>query len=852
MEVETADTAPPFATIGKVKSTFEVGLSYRIVELFSEGLYQSANKAFEELVTNSFDAGAENVQIILPPDAQRPDATIVVIDDGDGMNAVGLEELWQIGASAKPMVKVGPRGRLPIGKFGIGKLATYTLATRLTYVCKQDGSFVSTSMNFGDLDAAATNGLTTERVMLDVRELTEAEAVEALQPWTSLAKFTQWDHPLFGDSASPNWTFAILSDLKDKAGEIQPGRLKWILSTALPLRDDFAVILDGREVKSSKLGKKRLKRWVIGKDIKEIKKPGPTDLEVRLDEELDEKDQRYYGLHNPRLGRITGFAELYADPLTGKSDDLGRSYGFFVHVRSRLINIEDEYFGVDSNLLKHGVFSRSRIVVHIDSLNEHLQSNREGVRDGSLLVDSQNFLHALFNVVRGSFERHAEKESEGARVARRLEGRRGLIQDPIVALVRKVLLEGATSRYLSVPTELPEEDRDDFLEAFEARASKPEAFLSDVEYTHALSPTQSLAVYDVAAGVLQLNGLHPFVAAFADDFQSLQHNLPLHLFALAEIALEATLHERGLDEREIDAILIGRDETLREMATSAPRNAVMVAQALEDAKKDKNQLEIELVAAFASLGFEARRIGGNGKPDGIAWARRGAETEGEPRAYRVSLEAKSKATSGKKVSAKSVGISTVARHRNDHGCAHAIVVGPDFPTAAGESSALAKEITAERDKVFDTAPVSRTLTLVKVHDLATLVRHAAPKGIVPAEIQDLFETCSLPEEASEWIRERVEREAENVPYAEILETIWAEQDEDPLAPVTYDVVRVKLRERASPIEMPTSRVRDHCRALQAMKPEVIVARDNWVELQVPPDKALAALRSVLGPGSGVR
>ena len=36
----------------------EVRISYRIIQLFSEGLYSSPNKAVEELVSNSFDAGA--------------------------------------------------------------------------------------------------------------------------------------------------------------------------------------------------------------------------------------------------------------------------------------------------------------------------------------------------------------------------------------------------------------------------------------------------------------------------------------------------------------------------------------------------------------------------------------------------------------------------------------------------------------------------------------------------------------------------------------------------------------------------------------------------------------------------
>ncbi len=122
----------PHLAVGKVQRSFEVGLSYRLVELFSEGLYTSANKAFEELVSNSFDAGARHVQVLLPADASVAKATIAVIDDGEGMNAMGLEQLWQIGASQKRELTSPPLNRTQIGKFGIGKLATYVLAHELT------------------------------------------------------------------------------------------------------------------------------------------------------------------------------------------------------------------------------------------------------------------------------------------------------------------------------------------------------------------------------------------------------------------------------------------------------------------------------------------------------------------------------------------------------------------------------------------------------------------------------------------------------------------------------------------------------------------------------------------------
>src|SRR2546421_2601675 len=92
---------PTFVTIGTQADRIEVRLSYRIVELFSEGLYASPNKAIEELVANSFDAGALHVQLLLPKKLQAQDAAIVVIDDGEGMNAAGLKQHWRIGSSNK-------------------------------------------------------------------------------------------------------------------------------------------------------------------------------------------------------------------------------------------------------------------------------------------------------------------------------------------------------------------------------------------------------------------------------------------------------------------------------------------------------------------------------------------------------------------------------------------------------------------------------------------------------------------------------------------------------------------------------------------------------------------------------
>lgn len=93
--------SPTFVTAGKEAGTIDVRLSYRIVRLFSEGLYASPHKALEELVANSFDAGARHVAVLLPADFNAQDGTIAVVDDGAGMDAEGLKQHWLIGKSLK-------------------------------------------------------------------------------------------------------------------------------------------------------------------------------------------------------------------------------------------------------------------------------------------------------------------------------------------------------------------------------------------------------------------------------------------------------------------------------------------------------------------------------------------------------------------------------------------------------------------------------------------------------------------------------------------------------------------------------------------------------------------------------
>lgn len=833
MRERNAVTDLPYIVAGKETGKIPVRISYRIIELFSEGLYASPNKAIEELVSNAFDAGATNVHVILSPDRTVPDAFIAVIDDGTGMKPDDLRQHWLIGVSNKRNLKKPPKGRKQIGKFGIGKLATFVLSTHLTHVCRIDKKYFATTMNYSQIPQGQGGGIHAEEtVELPLRELTEKEAKDALAAIIQGSKAGYRAIRLFGKGAAPTWTVAIMSGLKEMAREIQKGRLSWVLRTAMPLRDDFKLYLDGDAMPPSKAATSPLMKWVLGKDLKGLPKPAPDDLEVTTAKKSP--PEHHYGLTHPKLGRITGYAEVYEGLLTeGKSSEIGRSHGFFVYAYGRLINIDDELFGMEA--LRHGTFARFRMVAHIDRLDDELRSSRETVREGTLITLARDVLHATFNQARQWLEEHDAKQAPGTRATGRIaDSPWSLTRRPLIGLLASALEGKVSPRYLKYPTNLGKAERQKLLTSLQERAQSDSGLVLGTELVE-LSQEEGFARLDIEAGTLQINTLHPFVAAHREEYERGRETLSL--LAMAEVLTEAHLYEVGVEPRVVADVMSRRDEVLRHFARSMKRNAYMVAQALEDASTDQDKLEEELVAAFDSMGFNAVRIGGNGKPDGKADAPLGAGDDGKERRYAVSLEAKSKEVLGKKVSAKTVGVSTVALHRDKHNCDHAVVVGPDFPTGQGDNSSLVEQIKADKEKG------GRTITVVRTVDLARLVRLVPVKGVGLDRIRALFQGCMSPEDSKTWIDGLLVDQPKKPPYRAILETIWALQGEVSAEAVEFAAVTTALR-RDKQIEMKKIELIDLCKAMSRMTPHVVV-RAASVELSQRPDKVIEAAGAVL-------
>lgn len=169
-------------TVGTQIASIPVALSTRFLEHFSEQLYSSPQKAFEELISNGWDAGANIVDVRVDTNLQAPNATMSVFDNGASMDLAGLRALRHIAFSPKEGRRT-EYGHPLIGKFGIGKLATYVLAERLTYICKAtDGVIRRVTMNYGDVDTQ--KGAAADRLInnltLDVFELGAQHLSEAL------------------------------------------------------------------------------------------------------------------------------------------------------------------------------------------------------------------------------------------------------------------------------------------------------------------------------------------------------------------------------------------------------------------------------------------------------------------------------------------------------------------------------------------------------------------------------------------------------------------------------------------------------------------------------------------------
>ena len=794
-------------TAGKVIDQIDVSISYRIIELFSAGLYSSPNKAFEELVCNSYDAFADKVSVYVPPDLSAEGAAIWVCDNGEGMDQQGLKDLWKIGESGK-RVATREQKRLQIGRFGIGKLATYVLSNKLTYVSKRSGKFLAVTMNYLDI------GSDTEDLLLDERELSEAEAQECLSNYLDKPGIgSVVDFELFGADAEESWTFTVMAELKPKALEIREGRLKWVLRTALPLNPAFQLNFNGKKVESSKVDRPILKRWVIGQDDETADATDSIECGV-----LDETPV----LHFPNLKNVHGEISLYQDSLVdGKSSQQGRSHGIFLLVRGRLINLDDPLLGMEA--FSHGAFNRTRIVVHADGLDDNLTSTREAIKESPPYNQLKDYIKRKFNnEIRKFHFAQLEKDEKEEQLSYRL-ARTSLTASkrPLLVFAEKYFNEEIVNPLLIVKPN--KENKDALLEELRSELSEEQSFIKSVEWNVA-GAGDPIAGLDLESGELSINLLHPYIANYIEEYKS---KLPLQFVAITEVLTEAHLYELGIDESDVNSIMRRRDSTLRELSLSDREGTPAVAQMLRDAIADPTGLEDAVTRAFISLGFEASKIGGNGKPDGLATANLGYSVSNENQSYSLTYDAKS--TGKKKIQANTANLSTINKHKSDYNADFAVVVAVDY------------EGSDDPDSTISVTSNQQAVTTMRASDLVRLLLLSAPKQIGLNKIRDLFDSCYSPLDVKNWIDEVQEDVVDVGPVKELLETIYDLQKSD-TEPPEIASVRVNLNSKLPKgVNLSKDRIRAMIESLETFIPGFISLEGEQIGIQGTPDKIFSVV-----------
>jgi len=747
-------------TAGKKIDNIEVKISYKIIELFSAGLYSSPNKAFEELICNSYDAFADTVSVFASPDLSVTNAYIWVCDNGEGLNAIELKNLWKIGESSKRGNPARDLKRLQIGQFGIGKLATYILARKLTYISKKEGRYLLATMDYDLINA------NKESLTIDEREIDEAEAKALMTPYTNVQGKNMVAFELFGVEAKSTWTMSILTDLKTKASEISEGRLKWILRTALPLNPGFNLYYNNQRIESSKINNPIIKEWIIGKD----------DVTAEaLDYAVCRRNGDEFFVDFEFLKGVHGTFTLFEDSLIdGKSSGLGRSHGIFLIIRGRLINLDDPLLGMEA--FSHGAFNRTRIIISADNLDSNLTSTREAVKESRPYEQLKMYIKKKFNnEVRKFYFEEEEKAANEKSVSYRLsQTSYTTSKRPIYSFIKKFFANEIINPILiEKPTDSSEKE---LLPEYDKDLEESSQVIEKIEWKP-LDSGAPIAKLNLRNKTLIINAVHPYIANYSDSYKN---SLPIESIAITEVLTEAHLYELDLDESMVNEIMRKRDTTLRQLALSDREGIPAVAQLLRDAVANPTGLEDAVYRAFLALGFEASKIGGNGKPDGKAEAVLGYSAEEKSRNYSLTFDAKS--TAKDKIAAGTAKLSGLKRHQIDYNATYAVEVSIGYQGEDDLDSAISKEA------------IQQKVTLIKVKDLARLLLLAAPKQLGLGKLKNLFEACYAPLDVTSWIDKLEIEEVAHGPYFEIIDVIYDLQKTDP-EPPTASVVRMKLNNK---------------------------------------------------------
>ncbi len=783
MQSEERNTMLP-DDVGTKVSEIPVALSTRFLEHFSEQLYSSPQKAFEELISNGWDAGANIVDVRIAPDLEDSGATLAVFDNGVSMDEAGLRQLWHIAFSPK-QDRSSEYGRPLIGKFGIGKLATYVLAGQLTHICKaKDGVIRCVTMDYREIDRQ--KGADSDRLIndlkLDVFELGESELAQILgtvyggdeflglikdghpQGNTPGEEKAEGGNPAAmdefgGELASldrpedETWTLVVLSHLKQTGKTLKLGILRRMLAAALPFGTEISIFVNGDKLISPKVKAAPVEEWVIGPDLGidsiELDEKGDWpeddagDAEKKSQTDEDKsasltKIPVCYGTAPcphadiEGIGRITGTAKLFEEKISGgKSEDRGASNGFRVNVLGRIVN-QDPSFGEEN--LNHAAWARFRMAVRADGLNKFLTTNREQFKECREIRIFRAFLRKVFNrarTVHDSDDRVIMHDG-GDELVKSL----GIISlNPLRNVVREALRTGPVLPDMFDETGIadPEEKRKSWRES---TAKNIRSALDQVRYEEL--PDKAFVKFRIRDNSIVVNKGHPFVMEHSG---SKAEKELVRTVAMIDLLADVYALDIGIGPGLLSDVRNYRDRLMCFRALQRRESGIHIARLLQCARHDSEssrKMEILVSDALRYLGFDVSDLAGKGEPDGIARAcplpAMTDPTEADPRPLKYSFSFDAKTSKHPRVKTGNISLDAAVEHRKKHDADYSLVVAPEF----SEGALVTR---CEQQKV----------TPMRAQDLGKLLEYTARYGAIAFQkFRKAFEHFD-PCQVSEWV-----------------------------------------------------------------------------------------------------
>jgi hypothetical protein len=647
-----------------------VDISYDIIRQFSAQLYTTPRKAIEELICNSYDAGASDCHVVLAKTARDP---LLVLDNGKSMDFQGICDLWQVARSPKVASGGKPRianGRMQIGKFGVGKLAAFALGERLTHVTCVKGAVRIISVGQRQIKDRASGKAPVFRVY----RLSLDKAKKLLTPF-----FTNLPKPW--DNGWATWTLAMVEEIDPggMGGALKVGILRRMVKTALPVSAKFKVFLEGELIPPRMIDPSNIDVIVDVIDEKYRKQlsdnlhdywaqkldESPEDVAasrytLKVDQVPNPEDtsKKVKALIVPGLGAVVGKAISTKTALTTeKLEERGYSdNGFAVMSYGKLINPEDPLFGVTQR--SHKYWSRFLAQVEMPGLDKVLLVQRNAVSEISPEAQiAREVLRTLFNYTRTLVEEGEEKgEYDPGSFGRRLGSSAPILaQAALKGLVRGGVAPGDLDR-LTI----------DF--ATFGTAGPP-------------------ARFDLDLRTILVNQDHPLLASL-DDLGALSTQMRR---VIGEVLGGIELGKGYLRSREVPEEIIADtgdviDASLRSAAEFVRDPVEEHIREIRDASfVGDTPFEKAVVQAFRSLRLTAQHFGESDEPDGIIEIPRSGEDN-----LRISIEAKG---SRGVITHKELSEATVRRHSGEHACQCAVAIAREFAKEGigGKQSALIRE-----------------------------------------------------------------------------------------------------------------------------------------------------------------